>query len=130
MVHSEPAPHRQRDSRVAWGIAIFTLVALAGIYYAKWHPYYHKAFLAAASHSIGASIVSGRAAAPPAFSWGAAWSYFVVYGKAIWEALVVGLLVGSGVEALLPRGWLMRVLGGSKYSSTAIAGLVSIPAMM
>ena len=55
-----------RSSAVqAWGIALFTVIAVGGLYYAKWQPYYHKAFLAAAKHSIGGSIISGHASAPP-----------------------------------------------------------------
>jgi uncharacterized membrane protein YraQ (UPF0718 family) len=130
VVRSEPAAPRRREPQTAWGVAIFTLVLVAGLYYAKWNPYYHKVFLAAAKHSIGASIVSGKAAAPPAFGWQAAWSYAVSYGLAVWQALIVGLLVGSGVQALLPRAWLLRVLGRSGYGSTAIAGLASVPGMM
>lgn len=122
-----PSVQRQRE---AWGIGIFLVVLLGGLFYAKWNPYFHKAFLAAAHHSLGASIISGTSAHPPAASWGAAWAYFLSYGKAIWEALVVGLLVGSGVQALLPRSWLLRVLGRTSYRSTAIAGLASVPGMM
>lgn len=130
MVQSEPMPQRRRQAEYAWGVAIFILITAAGLYYAKWDPYYHKAFLAAARHSLGASIVAGKAAAPPTFGWQAAWQYAIAYGKAIWEALVVGLLVGSGVQALLPGNWLRRVLGRRAYSSTAIAGAASIPSMM
>lgn len=121
-------------SRARWvqagGIAAFTLIAVAGLYYVKWDPYFHKAFAAAANHSIGHSILTGRAAAPPAASWQAAWGYALVYWKAIWAALVVGLLFAAGIQALLPRRWLVRVLGRMNFGSIAIAGAASVPSMM
>lgn len=130
MGDSETAISARPSSAQAWGIAAFTLIAVGGLYYAKWHPYFYKAFAAAANHSIGASIVTGHADAPPAASWQAAWSYALAYGKAIWQALVVGLLVGAGIQALLPRRWLASVLGKMNFGSVAIAGVVSVPSMM
>ncbi len=121
---------RGRRAAERWGIVLFLVVTVAGIYIAKWSPYYAKAFVAAAKHSIGASVISGTAAAAPPAGWAAAWQYGVSYVNSIWIALVVGLLVGSGVEAALPRAWLMRVLGGRRFGSTALAGAVAVPAMM
>jgi uncharacterized membrane protein YraQ (UPF0718 family) len=130
MVASEPASRRPKDAWSRWGVVLFTVIAVAGLFYVKWDPYYHKAFIAAAKHSIGASIVSGTSAAAPAPSWQAAIHFAVAYGLAIWEALVVGLLVGAGVQVLLPRDWLLRILGRAGFSSTAIGGLAAVPAMM
>ncbi len=122
---------RSHSSAVqAWGIAAFTVIAVGGLYYVKWQPYYHKALLAAAKHSIGSSIVSGHASAPPPASWLAAWEYGVVYGKAIWQAMVVGLLVAAGVQTLLPRHWLVRILGRMNFGSVAVAGAASAASMM
>ncbi len=128
---SQPAAMKSRSSSIqAWSIAAFTLIAVGGLYYAKWQPYYHKAFLAAAKHSIGSSIVSGHASAPPPASWRAAWEYALGYGKAIWQAMVVGLLVAAGVQALLPRQWLVRILGRMNFGSVVIAGAASAASMM
>ena len=33
-------------------ITLLALIAIAGLFYVKWMPYYHKAFLAADNHSI------------------------------------------------------------------------------
>jgi uncharacterized membrane protein YraQ (UPF0718 family) len=129
MLQAEPV-RPQRQPAATWGVVLFVCVLVAGLYYVKWHPYYHKALLAAAKHSIGNSIIAGKAAAPPAVGWRAAWDYTVTYVQSIWQALVVGLLVGSGVQALLPRTWLLRVLGRTGFASTAIAGLAAVPAMM
>ncbi|MDA8382783.1 MAG: permease [Betaproteobacteria bacterium] len=113
-----------------WPLVVFSVVAVAGVFYAKWDPYFHKIFHVAVTHSLGPSIVSGNGAAAPAPSFPAAWGWGVQYFKAIWVALIVGLLVGSGVEALLPRRWLWRVLGNGTVRSSALAGCLAIPSMM
>lgn len=112
------------------GFAIFLVAALALLFYVKWDPYFAKAFKAAATHTLGASIVSGTAPAPPAFSLGAAVQYAIQYGLAIWEALVAGLLLGAGVQVLLPQDWLQRILGRSGLRSSVIAGAAAVPSMM
>jgi uncharacterized membrane protein YraQ (UPF0718 family) len=113
-----------------WGTMLLLTITVAGLYYVKWAPYFHRVFVAAAQHSIGVSIISGKAPAPPAVGWQAAWSYTTAYFKAIWQALVLGLLIGSGVQALLPRDGLAQVFGASGFRSTAVAGGLSIPSMM
>ncbi len=115
---------------VPWAIALFFAMTVAGLYYVKWGPYFHKAFTAIARHSIGPSIISGTGAAPPAVGWRAAWSFTVAYFGAIWQAMVLGLLVGSAVQVLLPREWPARAFGKAGWLSTALAGGVSVPSMM
>lgn len=112
------------------GIAVFVLIAVAGLYYVKWSPYYGKVFVAASKHSIGDSIVSGKTAAPPAPSLQAAWGYTVDYTLAVWKAMILGMLLGAGVQALVPREWIARVLGRMNFGSVAVAGLASIFSMM
>jgi uncharacterized protein len=112
------------------GWIVFVLLAVAGLFYVKWFPYYNRAFVAAANHSIGSSILMGAAANPPTPSWDAALSYALAYGKAIWQAMVLGLLLGSAVQALLPVEWTARLLGSTGFSSVAKGGLLSIPGMM
>ncbi len=108
--HASPS-----ESPYLWGVLLFFLTTIVGLYYAKWMPYFHRAL---------------TAAVPPAVGWTAAWSYTVAYAGAVWQALVVGLLVGSGIQALLPRAWLTRFLGRAGFTTTALAGAVSIPSMM
>jgi uncharacterized protein len=108
----------------------FLLIAVAGLFYVKWFPYYNKAFIAADHHSIGQSILTGGAATPPAPSLQAALDYAWAYGKAIWQAMVLGLLLGAGVQALLPAHWVARVLGRTGFGSVAAGGLLSLPGMM
>lgn len=119
---SQPGP--------ALGWMTFLLIAVAGLFYVKWFPYYNKAFIAAEHHSIGQSILMGTAAAPPEPSLKAALDYAWAYGKAIWQAMVLGLLLGSAVQALLPAHWVARVLGKTGFGSVAAGGLLSLPGMM
>jgi hypothetical protein len=93
------AATQQTNPTVGW--LVFLLIALAGLFYVKWFPYYNRAFVAAANHSIGPSILMGTATRPPAPSLDAAVTYALAYSKAIWQAMVLGLLLGSGVQALL-----------------------------
>ncbi|HEY2052066.1 MAG TPA: permease [Caulobacteraceae bacterium] len=109
---------------------LFLAVAVAGLLYVKWLPYWDRAFTAAAHHSIGSSILMGKAAHAPAASWGAALAYAEAYGKAIWKALVLGLALGSGVQALLPADWVARWLGRTRFGSAVTGGLLALPGMM
>ena len=118
-----------RTSRaMRWGV--FLLLVVAGLFYVKWYPYYGRAFDAAAKHSIGGSILMGDATAAPPASWDAAFGYALAYGKAIWKAMILGLLVGSGLQALLPASAVHRALGGRTFGSTVMGGLMGIPGMM
>jgi uncharacterized protein len=91
---------------------------------------YHKAILAASNHSIGKSILMGSAAQAPAASWNSALDFALAYGKAIWQAMILGLLLGSAVQEFAPRAWIGRQLGRSDVRSVTWGGLLAIPAMM
>jgi uncharacterized membrane protein YraQ (UPF0718 family) len=119
-----------RSTQPASGWLIFLLVAVTGLFYVKWFPYYHRAFTAAETHSIGKSILMGTDASPPAPSLAAALGYALAYGKAIWQAMVLGLVLGSAVQVLLPVQWIARVLGKTSFGSVAAGGLLAIPGMM
>lgn len=119
-----------RLNRYAPGLTVLTLILVAGLYYVKWNPYYHRAFVAATEHSIGASIVSGGGSTPPPPSVEAALGYAWAYGKSIWQAMVLGLVLGAGVQTLVPPGWLARLLGGMRFRAVALAGLASLSSMM
>lgn len=110
--------------------SVFAALAIAGLFYVKWHPYYERAFVAASQHAIGRSILMGAEADAPAPSWSAALGYALAYGKAIWEAMVLGLLLGSGVQALLPADWVKRALGGRGFGGALAGGLLAVPGMM
>ncbi len=122
--------NQSKQSNQAIGFITFFFIAVAGLFYVKWSPYYHRAFVAASNHAIGQSILMGTASSPPPVSFDSALNYALAYGKAIWQAMVLGLLLGSGVQALLPPRWITRVLGGTGFGSVAAGGLLSIPSMM
>ena len=115
---------------IAPQVAAFIALAVGGLLYVKWLPYYDRAFAAAAHHSIGQSILMGGAAHAPAPSLEAAIAYALAYGKAIWKAMVLGLLLGSGVQALLPVDWVTRLLGRKGFGSALAGGLLALPGMM
>jgi uncharacterized membrane protein YraQ (UPF0718 family) len=106
------------------------LIAIVGLFYVKWMPYYNKAFLAAGNHSIGKSILMGVAAQAPPASWHAALDYALAYGKAIWQAMILGLVLGSAIQEFAPRAWIARQLGRSDVRSVTLGGLLALPAMM
>jgi uncharacterized protein len=113
---------------VRW--SAFVLLAVAGLFYVKWYPYYGRALTAASHHAIGHSILMGDATSAPAPSFGAALGYALAYGKAIWQAMLLGLLLGSGIQALLPTDAVARMLGGRGFGSVLAGGLLAMPGMM
>jgi len=92
----------------------------------KWQPYYGKAFTAAETHSIGKSILANAEADPLR----AALDYAMVYFLAVWKAAVLGVLLGSLVQVLIPRDWLLRTLGQKRVGGTLFGTLFSLPGMM
>jgi uncharacterized protein len=116
--------------RLLAGTAIFIATLVAGLLYVKWLPYYSKSLLALTHHSIGASIVSGKAAVPPAAGLQAAWQYALAYYKAIWQALVLALILGATIQVLVPRRWIHRLFSARDFRSIAIAGTLSLGGMM
>lgn len=109
-----------------WKPALFFLVVIVGLWYVKWQPYYGKAFTAAETHSIGKSILAQADANP----WRAAWDYAMIYFIAVWKAAVLGVILGSLIQVLIPRDWLLRTLGPSRFSGTLFGTLFSLPGMM
>ncbi|POT54976.1 hypothetical protein C3432_24080 [Citrobacter amalonaticus] len=109
-----------------WKPALFFLVVIVGLWYVKWQPYYGKAFTAAETHSIGKSILAQAETNP----WRAAWDYAMVYFIAVWKAAVLGVILGSLIQVLIPRNWLLRTLGQSRFRGTLFGTLFSLPGMM
>jgi uncharacterized protein len=110
-------------------IGAFVVVSLAVLFWSKWQPYFVKGFHVAATHQLGKSIISADKATSPK-GWQAALSYSSQYALAIWRALVAGMLIAAGIQELLPRDWLLRMLGSRRTRSTAVAGALAIPSMM
>lgn len=105
---------------------LFITVAVIGLYYVKWSPYYLKSFIAADSHSIGGSIINDQLTSPLA----AALAYAQVYFLAIWKAAVLAVILGSLLQVLIPRDWLLRLFGRAGLGSTVRGGLFALPGMM
>lgn len=122
------APERRRVA--VGGLLAFLVIGAAGLYWAKWDPYFHKTLTVAATHKLGTSILTGAGAAPPEPSFGAALQYAVAYFQAIWTALVAGLLLAAAAESLVPRRWLLRALTGRGPLDGLVAGVLAVPCMM
>ena len=116
--------------RLIVGSAIFAFTLIAGLLYVKWLPYYAKSLFALTHHTIGASIVSGTSAAPPAVGFAAAWQYALAYYNAIWQALALALILGATIQVLVPRRWIHKLFSGRDFRSIAIAGTLSLGGMM
>lgn len=125
---ASPARGPAASRREAIAIGAFILITVAGLFIAKWRPYYFKGFHIASTHEAGKSIISPHAASPK--GWQAAIDFSYHYLLDIWQALVVGLLVAAGVQELLPRDWLLRAFGSGRLRSTALAGAAAVPSMM
>jgi len=129
MVNASSLPNRRMEYIRGFGVLI--LIALVGLYIAKWSPYWNRGFTIAATHAYpGSSILTGKEVAPPAPSFGAAIAYGQAYFLAIWQALVVGLLLAATLETLVPKDWVFRVLGNSKFRSSFLGGVLALPGMM
>lgn len=127
---TSPLAARAAASRISVysGILLFFALAIVGLFFVKWSPYYAKGFLAAQNHSIGGSIVSGNQPGSPAVGLQAGIDYSIAYMKAIWQALLLGLALGAGLETALPRAPLHQLFSGSKGPLRATA--FAIPSMM
>src|SRR5947209_13766412 len=119
---------RRRD--VIRGLTLVLVIAVVGLFIVKWQPYYGRALTAAANHTIGRSILTAGDAAPPAPSLQADSDYSVAYLLAIWQAMVLGLLLAATIESSLPRDLLVRLLGARGMRTSALGGLLSLPGMM
>lgn len=124
----QPDQQHNRNRKSILLVLLFVIIAIAGLSYVKWWPYYEKAFRAATSHSIGSSILGQEFSGGP--SWTYAVEYAMTYFKAVWKAAVLGILIGSLVQVLIPAKWLYKVLGKSSFKSTLIGGAASLPGMM
>jgi hypothetical protein len=123
---TQPLPAQTRSWAFWCKPALFVLVAVIGLYYVKWSPYYLKSFAAADSHSIGGSIINDHPDSPLS----AALAYAQVYFLAIWKAAVLAVILGSLVQVLIPRDWLLRAFGKAGFGSTLRGGLFALPGMM
>ncbi|WP_243458103.1 permease [Sporosarcina sp. Te-1] len=126
---NQPAISQSSRKKTIVSILLFLAIALLGLAYVKWIPYYGKSMTAITTHSIGDSIL-GSPGELQSFSWHSASGYALAYFQSVWKAAVLGIVLGSLIQVLIPANWLMKVLGKSSFGSTAVAGLSALPGMM
>jgi uncharacterized protein len=115
--------------QVAMALILVALVAVAGLTYVKWWPYYNRIIKVSATRTLGTSIF-GSQGYFGSTTLDTAWAYTVKYFKAVWQAALLGIVLGGAVEAILPTSWVDRYLSGKGYRSTLLAGVASLPGMM
>ena len=129
MINANAMPNRRVEYIRGFGILL--LIAVVGLFIAKWQPYFQRTLTISSTHAYpGSSIIAGKDAAPPVASFEAALAYGKSYFLAIWQALVVGLLLAATLETLVPKDWVIRVLGSSRFSSSFLGGVFALPGMM
>ncbi|GAB2596660.1 permease [Microlunatus antarcticus] len=111
------------------GLAVLVSVAAVGLSWAKWLPYAQRAGAVATSGSWkGSSLLTTGAGENP---FARAWDFTLTYGSAVWKALLVALVVATVLDVLVPKQWLVRVLGRrTPLGGSAAGGLASLPGMM
>lgn len=125
------SPPSRRRGAVGYGLAL-TLGAVATIYAlasVKWLPLPAKVSKALATHSIGASILTGGRPLPPPPSWQAAWGYASAYFGAVLTAVIAGLVIGGAIQALVPTRFVQKFAGVSNLRATLFATLGALPVM-
>ena len=127
---SAAAAVRSRRTEYLRGFGLLLIIAVAGLFYVKWSPYWARSFAVAASHTLGASIVQGAAELPPAPSWDAALGYALDYTNRIWMAMVLGLVLAATIETLVPHDWIARVLGKTSLRNSTLGAALALPGMM
>jgi len=123
-----PAPGTSRLRPLALaGLAL--VVALLGLLWAKWLPYTDRAVTIASSRAWkGTSLLLAGEGLNPFVR---AWRFTLLYSDAVWRALLVALVISACVNVLVPRRWLLRVLGRSTPLGGSLAGgLAALPGMM
>jgi uncharacterized membrane protein YraQ (UPF0718 family) len=108
---------------------VVALILVVGLAWAKWLPYAEKAQSMLGTHQWdGSSVLDAGGTAP---SLSGTWAFVTTYTDAVWRALLVSLLVAAGLDALLSRRWLQRVLGrGGRWRQASTGALTSMPTMM
>ncbi|MFB9378803.1 permease [Kineococcus gynurae] len=123
-----PTPTRT----VVAGVAAFGLAVIALLTWSKWAPYLLRTEELSASGAWSGSSLLATAGveAGSGPSLAAGWAFTVAYGTAVWKAVVAGLVIAAGIQSLVPRGALLRLLRRGPWGSAARGGLVATPSMM
>jgi uncharacterized membrane protein YraQ (UPF0718 family) len=114
------------------GLVVLAVVFIAGLAWAKWIPYGHKASAISVTHAWpGTSMFadSGKPGSAPTLSgaWHFTWTYF----QEVWQGFLVALVVAAVFDALVPRSWLLTVLNRRTSLGQAVAGgVAALPSLM
>lgn len=133
-----PADRAAASQAVSWphsqlvvGAAVLTLVAVAGIFVAKWWPYGHKLLTVLKSHSYPGSSLFAAAGPPGAApTWHSTWTFVVDYGNDVYVALAAAILIGAGIETLLPSSAVSLMRRPGRVRSSFWGGVLSLPCLM
>jgi uncharacterized protein len=114
------------------GLTVLAVVFTAGLAWAKWIPYGHKAVKLSSSHSWSGGTMfadSGKPGALPTFS--GAWHFSWVYFQEIWKGFLVALLIAAAFDALVPRAWLVSLLNRrTRLGQATAGGAAALPSLM
>jgi uncharacterized membrane protein YraQ (UPF0718 family) len=104
-------------------------VAVIGLSWAKWLPYTDRVVGIVGSGTYPGTSVLSAGAGGGAFA--RAWEFTLVYSGAVWKALLAALIISACVDVLVPRRWLLRVLGRRTPVGGSLAGgIAALPGMM
>jgi uncharacterized membrane protein YraQ (UPF0718 family) len=110
----------------------FLLLACALLAWAKWLPYQHKlVHLWRAPEWSGKDLLATAGGPGSAPSFARAWAFTRAYFVAVLPAVVAGLTIAAGIQALVSRRRLLGLLGRSSPGRSSLAGgLLSLPSLM
>jgi hypothetical protein len=114
------------------GLVVLAVVFIAGLAWAKWIPYGHKASAISVTHAWPGTPMfadSGKPGSAPTLSgaWHFTWTYF----QEVWEGFLVALVIAAVFDALVPRSWLLTVLNRRTSLGQAFAGgVAALPSLM
>lgn len=114
------------------GTLLFVALAVAALAWSKWLPYVEKLHVTIASGAFpGHDLLAEAGAAGSSPSPARALTFTKVYVLDIWPALLAALVMSAGIDALVPRRWMLRALGDrGSLPSRVRAGVLAMPCMM
>jgi uncharacterized membrane protein YraQ (UPF0718 family) len=114
------------------GTGVLAAVFVAGLLWAKWAPYAHKASHLAVTHTWAGRTMfadSGAPGAAPTLS--GAWHFTTAYFTDVWKGFLVALVIAAVFDTLVPRAWLLRVMNRRTRLGQALAGgTAALPSLM
>lgn len=117
--------------QVVVGAIVLAIITVAGIFYAKWWPYGHRIVTIMGDHAYPGTSLFAKAGAPGAApTWHSTWTFVVDYGNSVYVALAAGILIGAGIETLLPSTKMAMLRRPDRLRSSFWGGVLSLPCLM